>query len=134
MDIRAPGFDVWINAQEVDVVRASLRAHGWDQRAEAFSGARLHDLLEAWAHFVESEWETMDVDVSEYNDELHVRDVLEIVFTALGQESAARLGAVLAGLDACFLARMRPVGPRASVPSPFWHANTIYGTPPMETS
>ncbi len=51
-------FEAWIEAEELPRIRKAIRAWGKPADvAEAYGGPRLHDHLEQWRQFVETDWE-----------------------------------------------------------------------------
>ncbi len=130
MEVVLPPFaDVWIEAGEADAIKTAMRHAGHNLCAESFSGAALGTMLEGWQQFVEEDWTRWDS--AEYDNDISVREELEMVLQAVGPLSRARLLAALEPLDARFRSRMRPVGsddPGAK-DSRFWLSNTIWNTP-----
>jgi hypothetical protein len=125
-----PEFDVWIEAEEGDLVRMALRRAGEVHAAERFTSPDLHRLLAGWQTFVETDW--TEFDEAEYAHDLVVRRHLEIILDAVGSASRERLGQALEPLDRKFKERMHP-RPGAPVDEPFWAAKTIWNTPYDET-
>jgi hypothetical protein len=127
MELRPLRHDVWIEADEVEKGREALRRAGEsEEQVQGFSGAAIHDLLAAWAQFVATDWTRWDI--SEYLNDIRVRDRLDVIWSALGDQSRSRLTAVLGPLDRSFKARMHAVEAAEAKDPRFWVANTIWNT------
>ncbi len=130
MEIDALRFpDVWILAAEAQAIDEAFRLAGHEWRPpNGFTGARVHDLLEAWVHLVAG----YSINAEDYRHDLGVRDALQFVLEHLGPESRLRLERALATIDAAFRERMKPLPamrrfshlPLSEGPF-FWHTHSI---------
>lgn len=132
MKLAKSPFNVWIEAEELPMIRQAIRAWGKpDSVTEAYGGARLHEHLERWGQFVETDWE--DWDISEYDHDVGCRVWVQLVIENTGPETSERIQRAVEPLDASFKARMIKGTAFCQTPTPilrshpyFWETHTIH--------
>jgi hypothetical protein len=137
MEIRQPEFDVWIEPEDLGRIPRALAALGEPpESVEAFHGAALYRLYEAWRVFVTTDWTRWDV--SEYLNDLRCRHLIQIAIDASTPATRERLADAAERLDAQFRSRMRPLltpyqpALAANRAPYFWENHTIHDTRPEE--
>lgn len=116
-------WNVSLGAREVSTVRKALgESKNLAAYARSFDGSTLHSWLEAWEALVSTEWS--DWDLSEYNNEIVCRDLIEVVLKNSSPITKAALAADLVPLDEMFQKAMKPVN--FSNSHGFWRANSIH--------
>jgi hypothetical protein len=132
MEITSPRFPIWIEPEDLELIRASLkRSAVGDAIIASFTGSALHDEFEAWDSVVTADWDGCDF--SEYDHDIGCRYFIQLAIEHSSPQSASRLAQAVESLDAKFRARMRPCRERITrvhlelKGHPyFWESNSIH--------
>jgi hypothetical protein len=126
-------FDVEITATDIARIREAVRTWGKPPYVvDKFDGARIHAHLQAWMHFVETNWDGWDI--SEYDHEIGVRTWIQLAIEYSAPATSERIRAAVQVADRVFQEKMVPAVPWCRHSSTmvlrehpyFWETHTIH--------